>query len=819
MKTWSSVVWGVVTVCALFAGGCEKETEEPVPPAGGTCVAGASEGCTCEGGLSGLRSCNASETWDACVCGCVPECSGRSCGPDPICGSSCGACGADELCNDSGQCEPNCTAGCIGRECGTESVCGTSCGTCIDTMVCDASAGRCNATVLTLRGRTIPDADVDVLIGDAIFSGRSDQAGRYLIPIPSAMDANAFVRIRAIQVTDDAFAAARMSFAGVLAELSAAAGPDLIVDEREHPGVVADAQSTIRWAVLYAANGGRMFANAAELENAENNANAPLSGQEWLIAVAWLETGISLAPPPSFSNSLEVVENIDALHSITSAYSSLELYASSPLDLGRNTILEEESNHAPFPADFQGTYFSELLIVRDGIVGAGGARWDFNADGTGNYHRGDADLHPPLAFTWSIDQGAVAVIFDRPVTYRVGHYMTTADIVARVRDENARQQIELFLGQGFLLDVNYETIGMRFTRLQDGAKMDWVAVQENIHWRFAESLQPFGITVRDENILEWNDAVTWRRADSLEYIPFTREEIVGDWVLPLGAQSDEPAYLQPFPAGRNLIFAVSARFGAGGDATITSGRHGLQSTGTWQLDQSGRLVLILGGARNEYAKLYDSGGAERGIMYSVQSPATTVDVQTSYGRGVKVDPTLAPAPALVMRSDGKYWQSTARAFAAHKNEAGLYPDREVFGFTFDTEEDASRVSVEVYEEPFERIVVFEQTWSWEIEQNELALERRWDKTHTARCTMADPSCVPFRLWRWTPIAKDGPRLVVLEWELWLNRYGEFFSNQFAWNEAQQVWIHNLTAERLNIDDVGYTVYPRVNSYYPEDIPF
>lgn len=38
--------------------------------------------------------------------GCVPDCDGRECGPDPECGFSCGACGPDSLCDaEAGQCE------------------------------------------------------------------------------------------------------------------------------------------------------------------------------------------------------------------------------------------------------------------------------------------------------------------------------------------------------------------------------------------------------------------------------------------------------------------------------------------------------------------------------------------------------------------------------------------------------------------------------------------------------------------------------------------------------------------------------------------
>ena len=39
--------------------------------------------------------------------GCVPDCSSRVCGPDPVCDETCGACVAPETCNGLGQCRPD----------------------------------------------------------------------------------------------------------------------------------------------------------------------------------------------------------------------------------------------------------------------------------------------------------------------------------------------------------------------------------------------------------------------------------------------------------------------------------------------------------------------------------------------------------------------------------------------------------------------------------------------------------------------------------------------------------------------------------------
>ncbi len=82
-----------------------------------------------------------------CV-GCVPNCTGRECGPDPVCGESCGTCGGvTEVCReDTGLCDDVCD----GRECGTVE--GISCGTCEGaTEVCREETGICEDVCLGIN--------------------------------------------------------------------------------------------------------------------------------------------------------------------------------------------------------------------------------------------------------------------------------------------------------------------------------------------------------------------------------------------------------------------------------------------------------------------------------------------------------------------------------------------------------------------------------------------------------------------------------------------------------------------------------------------
>jgi len=81
------------------------------------------------------------DTGGYATCGpCVPDCSGRQCGPDPVCGQSCGTCmGSTDVCRqDTGICEDVCA----GKECGTFE--GIYCGECTGaTEVCRQNTGIC----------------------------------------------------------------------------------------------------------------------------------------------------------------------------------------------------------------------------------------------------------------------------------------------------------------------------------------------------------------------------------------------------------------------------------------------------------------------------------------------------------------------------------------------------------------------------------------------------------------------------------------------------------------------------------------------------
>jgi hypothetical protein len=125
---------------------------------------------------SNAGACPAGKTCNADgMCVCEPDCAGRACGNDPVCGVSCGTC-ADGLSCSDGKCA--CTADCTGRECGSDGcggTCGGNGGACPDGQSC--SSGQCVAAcVPDCSGKNCGDDGCGGSCG-ACGSGQSCSSG------------------------------------------------------------------------------------------------------------------------------------------------------------------------------------------------------------------------------------------------------------------------------------------------------------------------------------------------------------------------------------------------------------------------------------------------------------------------------------------------------------------------------------------------------------------------------------------------------------------------------------------------------------------
>ncbi|MBI5480204.1 MAG: hypothetical protein HY906_15170 [Deltaproteobacteria bacterium] len=99
--------------------GCGRPCQAGACPANATCQTGA---CHCQYAGCGGECCAAGQVCTAGSC-CTPDCTGRDCGPDPVCGQSCGGCGGT---GTDCQTSPTCTDGqCKGQPRADGTVCGS----------------------------------------------------------------------------------------------------------------------------------------------------------------------------------------------------------------------------------------------------------------------------------------------------------------------------------------------------------------------------------------------------------------------------------------------------------------------------------------------------------------------------------------------------------------------------------------------------------------------------------------------------------------------------------------------------------------------
>ena len=149
----SGLQCGPDPICSTSCGSCRGNDE----CRDGQCVclpSCASRECGSDGCDSTCGDCEQGEFCadgvcrrEAPQCPEASDCSGRSCGPDPVCGVSCGTCEGRDVCRD-GQCL--CIADCGDRQCGDDG-CGGSCGGCGPGFICD-SDGRCTCPTTVCDG-------------------------------------------------------------------------------------------------------------------------------------------------------------------------------------------------------------------------------------------------------------------------------------------------------------------------------------------------------------------------------------------------------------------------------------------------------------------------------------------------------------------------------------------------------------------------------------------------------------------------------------------------------------------------------------------
>ncbi len=218
-------------ICMLFAVACSSGSEK-------LCDSGEFRDCTCLSGLEGQQTCqDDGSRWGECICTCVRDCTDRECGLDPVCGESCGECGADASCLES----------------------------------------QCIIGTLTLVGWTTEAlASVRVTVAGEDSTTTADDQGNFTLSI-NIGDTGDMVVMFAIGDQPGREFVELASILGDAGTLLERAGDDLQLTWQEHTGLHVTPVSTARYSALYAAGGDREPSSRVELIESEQWINGPLS--------------------------------------------------------------------------------------------------------------------------------------------------------------------------------------------------------------------------------------------------------------------------------------------------------------------------------------------------------------------------------------------------------------------------------------------------------------------------------------------------------------------------------------------------------------
>ena len=163
---------GLAMLCPAAA--CDRADSSPGCPPTPVCTPNEVEECACLQDHVGTRVCDSDGCgFSECAC-CAPDCSGRECGPDPVCGVSCGECAEHEDCGADGTCA--CRWPCEEACCGPHERCVR--GMCVFEEDFCHGQDECPSNLVCSAGRCRPDCvqDADCPADQVCSGGRCQPA-------------------------------------------------------------------------------------------------------------------------------------------------------------------------------------------------------------------------------------------------------------------------------------------------------------------------------------------------------------------------------------------------------------------------------------------------------------------------------------------------------------------------------------------------------------------------------------------------------------------------------------------------------------------
>jgi hypothetical protein len=576
---------------------------------------------------------------------------------------------------------------------------------------------------LRIAGRVIdgaiPYARVTVSIGGFDFIANADANGNYVLDV-AALRGDAFVTLVATGTSTAGAAVRFYSAVGEMARLSAAAGSDGVLVRDEFNQVNVTNLSTAQYTLLAQANGGTPVGSDQQLLPLVQNID--LDKMLELAAVIKLVVDEGAALPAGTTDALALISDPTALASFEAA---LPIGA---LDVAKDEVIQDPVLTPGFrqgnvPSTYALVAPSAPGTIRVGLVGIPFLSFDNSGgtSGTGKAVEASQDSDP--RFNWSIDAGDLVLNFVLPFEY-AGYQVNASD----------------FGCAGDAVYVEHDTaLGMRVHRIQDGGGVDYVEETDATMRRFDDpDTSDSCVPPPDGQVAASYRFLAFR--DGAGEIPFAPGESFGrvgmGYYLP--ATGTFQAAVFDFDAHTTSIPGFNPAF----SSSIVNGRLQVVLTHT----ASGLTIT------NEYRRYQLDGSKGEGLVMIATLPdgnqvSNSTLMSRDDGSGPFLDATMAGT-----------WRS-GFDISQFPNGGAVVP-----GFFIVLNNDAAHTEYQHTVDPLGGVIdSFPSTWS--VEGGDM-VARSYRQPGVGRV----PSCAPYspgtcyqaRERRWTPVARDGKRVYVLE---------------------------------------------------------
>lgn len=667
-------------------------------------------------------------------------------------------------------------------------------------------------TVTLVGTVSVDNAEVQARVGAAtIASTTADAAGAYRLDI--AVTDTDVVHLHA--ASGDAVVLTSMLADG--ATLIARAGPDMELHPEEYNASNINPVTTMRDAVLRAANGGDLPASGDELVAAEHLITSKVTGDELLEMAAALELVISSPShdlPAAFTDTLALAGDIQAMRQLI-----VDIRAASPTDELRSTLnamMENPGVVGAYAMDkLPSAYYIDFIKYNNGFIGLGNTALELDVGGTARLLTNDLNrvIQALPEFSWSLGPAPDS---DKLITERESTgFFTESDnldgeqLAALFPEDPALQnQIRTAVGDS-LLPIGSELLGAERVLAAEGVAVDVVWETGNRYWLVAGPLSNFGVTAPDVEALAPGVGVTMFRADQMQFQPLDDATMVGTWAMQIAAPANLDSLVALFAVGDQLLRTSLVTFAADNTASAVGGVLDSPLSLTWEIRADGSLALTYPDGASQVSSLWAREGAEYGLLNRYVAP--TGETNLYYGRSIKTDPTFMVTGPELPNQPGQFWKTSMVAAEYLPDANGELPIESEFGFHIRDDTTAAKTFLwKPLDQPTE--VDSHDFYNWRVDNGDVVLDWWADENRQPRCDPAASNCYVHRERTWTPLAQEGPLLYVLEQILTQKQY---FALQ--WDDVDMQW-EDGTGAPADLSARDYLFPPRLNAYRVVDIP-